>query len=176
MKLSQIQEYRLIHPIENHDGNGSWGIYLNPQQPENVIKLFYDEKQFNCEKAGYDTVLGEPSLIQYANPYDEITIQLDTSEFPDNRRCKPFNRALIIPFLSNPPWELIGSLERQETEGKLIEMSVNTEILKNDMYRVGLAPLEPTFFVHSVSGEIKAIDFTYCETIYMNYNETENEE
>ena len=40
---------------------------------------------------------------------------------------------------------------------------------KNDFLRVGLASWEATFFIHSDSRDIKAIDFTYSEVIFNSY-------
>lgn len=176
MKLSQIQQSKSILPDGDHDGGGSWGIFLSPERPDHVIKLFYDEQQFNDEKKGYDRILGEPSLMQFANQYSVISVQLDTSTYPNNRISPPFNNALLIPLLSNPPWEIIGKLGSKETDDKLARIDVNVEELKNNFLRIGVAPWEVTLFVHSISHNIKAIDFTYSEAVLNNNADTDERE
>lgn len=165
MRLSQIQQSKSILPDENLDCGGSWGIFLSPERPDHVIKLFYDEQQFNDEKTGYDKVLGEPSLIRFANQYSVISVQLDTSTYTNNRMSPPFNSALLIQFLSNPPWKIIGKLGSQETDDKLVSIGVNVEELKDHFCQIGIASWEATFFMHSITREIKGVDFTYSEVI-----------
>jgi hypothetical protein len=165
MKLSQIQQSKSILPDGDYDGRGSWGIFLSPERPDHVVKLFCDEQQFNDEKLGYDRVLGEPSLKRFANQYSVVSVLLDTSTYLNNRISPPFNDALLIPYLSNPPWEIIGKLGSQETDDKLARINVNVKELMDKFCRIGVAPWEATFFVHSNSLDIKAIDFTYSEVV-----------
>ncbi len=176
MKLSQIQQSKSIRPDVDQDGGGSWGIFLSPEQPDHVIKLFYNEQQFNDEKMGYDRVLGESSLMRLANQYIVISVQLDTSTYPNNRISPPFDNALLIPFLSNPPWEIIGKLGSHETDDKLARIGINVEELKDNFCRIGLAPWEATFFMHSISHDIKAIDFTYSEVVLNSNADMEERE
>ncbi|MCG7977427.1 MAG: hypothetical protein N0E58_04715 [Candidatus Thiodiazotropha endolucinida] len=165
MKLSQIQQSKSIIPDGDHQGGGSWGIFISPEQPDRVIKLFFDKQQFDNEKIGYDRVLGEPSLMRFANQYSVITVQLDTSTYLNNRRSLPFNNALLIPLLSTPPWERIGKLAIPETDDKLKKIGINVEKFKYNFSRIGISPWEVTLFVHSISHDIKAIDFTYDEVV-----------
>ncbi|MEW8023677.1 MAG: hypothetical protein AB2801_11320 [Candidatus Thiodiazotropha endolucinida] len=174
MKLSRILQSKTVIPNGYHDAHGSWGIFISPEQPNQVIKLFFDEQQFNDEKTGYDRVLGEPYLMRYANQYGVITVQLDTSNYPNNRSSPPFNEALLMPLLSSPPWEIIGKLGAdQVTDDKLVRIGVNVDELKNNFLRIGISPWEATFFVHSNLLDIKAIDFTCSEVMLNSNNGTE---
>ncbi|MEJ2612653.1 MAG: hypothetical protein P8179_21995 [Candidatus Thiodiazotropha sp.] len=137
MKLSRILQSQTVIPNGYHDGGGSWGIYLSPEQPDQVIKLFSNEQQFN-------------------------------------RSDPPFEYALIMPFLSSPPWEEIGKLVvDQGVDEKLMRIGVNVNDLKDNFIRIGVASWEVTFFVHSNFRDIKAIDFTYSENILDSNTDTE---
>jgi hypothetical protein len=171
VKLSQILESRSIQPEDEDDGNGSWGIFISPENSNDVVKLFVNEQQFNNEKKGYDKVLGEPDLKEFANQYSTINIEFDTSNYPIQRKKPPIESALLIPFLSNPPWEIIGKLGDKETDGKLVSINVDVKRVKDKFYRIGLLPCEITFFVHSTLRNIKAIDFTYSEVVSNNYSD-----
>lgn len=149
---------------------------MSPEEPDFVVKLFCDEQQFIDEKTGYDKVLGEPELVQFADKYRIIAIHLDTSIYPSNRKGPPFKKALLLPFLANPPWENIGKLGFQKTDNILAKCSVNVEKIKNDFHRIGLASWEATFFMHSNSRDIKVIDFTYSEVVFNNYVEAKESE
>jgi hypothetical protein len=173
MKLSQIQQFKSILPDGDQDSGGSWGIFLSPERPNHVIKLFYDEQQFNDEKIGYDKVLGESALMRFANQYSVISVQLDSITYLNDRKSPPFKNALLIPFLSSPLWKIVGKLGSEETDGMLARIGVNIEELKNSFSRIGVAPWEVTFFVHSISYDIKAIDFTYSDVVLNSSVDTE---
>jgi hypothetical protein len=174
MKLSRILQSQTVIPNGYHDGGGSWGIYLSPEQPDQVIKLFFNEQQFNDERTGYDRVLDDPCLMRYANQYSVIAVQLDAFTYPNNRSDPPFEYALIMPFLSSPPWEEIGKLVvDQGVDEKLMRIGVNVNDLKDNFIRIGVASWEVTFFVHSNFRDIKAIDFTYSENILDSNTDTE---
>ena len=111
--------------------------------------------------------------MQFANDYREVSVELDTSDYPENRVYPPFINALLIPFLKDPPWEEIGKLTNKDkkTEDKLARIDVNVDELEGKFGRIGIAYYELTFFVHSNSRDIKAIDFTYSDTIFNNYTD-----
>jgi hypothetical protein len=176
MRLSQILQSRSILHGGDDDGHGSWGIFLSPTDPAFSLKLFCDEQQFADEKTGYDKALGEPALMRFANPCCEVTLLLDTYVYPSNRKDPPFERALLMPLLSSPPWEKIGKLGCPETDSMLAKSGVEVETLKNNFLRVGLASWEATFFIHSESRDIKAIDFTYSELVFRGCAEAEDRE
>lgn len=173
MNLSKIQQSQSILPKGEQDGRDSWGIFLSPEQSNEVIKLFYNEQQFNDEKTGYDKVLEESDLMMFANQYSVISLDLDTSNYSNYRTTPPYKNALLIPFLPNPPWEMIGKLGIPETDNKLARIGINVEELKNSFCRIGIASWEASFFVHSISHDIKAIDFTYSEVVLNSYVDIE---
>lgn len=173
MKLSKIQQSKSILPDGDHHGRDSWGIFLSPEQPDHAIKLFYNGKKFNDEKVAYDKVLGDPDLIRFANKYKEISVQLDTPIYPSDRTSPPFTRALLIPYLSDPPWKIIGKLGTEAADDKLSKIGLNVEELKDSFCRAGIAYWEVTFFVNSISCDIKAIDFTYSDLVSNNNANTE---
>jgi hypothetical protein len=173
MKLSQIQQSRSILPAGQQDNGGSWGIFLSPENPNHVIKLFYDEQQFSNEKIGYDKVLGENDLKMFANQYTVIPLQLDALTHPNNRITLPFSDALLLPLLSDPPWAIVGKLGTKETDDKLSEFGVNIEKLKVNFCQIGVTPWEVTFFMNSISHELKAIDFTFSNVVLSSNTNTQ---
>jgi len=166
MKLSQVLRSPSILPNNDDDGNGSWGIFLSSADLEFAVKLFCNEQQFADEKAGYDKVLSDPNLMHLANPYQEVSLLLDTDEYPLNCNNPPFELALLMPFLANPPWEKIGKLGTPTADTALAKFGVEINNLKNDFLRIGIASWEVTFFIHSESSVIKAIDFTFSELVF----------
>ena len=176
MRLSQILRSGSILPGGDDDGHGSWGIFFSPGDAAFAVKLFCNEQQFAHEKIGYDKALGEPALVRFANQCDEVTLLLDTDAYPSNRKEPPFEKALLVPLLSSPPWEKVGKLGCPETDEMLAQSGVEVESLKNDFLRAGLASWEVTFFIHSESRDIKAIDFTYSELVFKNCAEADGHE
>lgn len=170
MKLSQILQSQSVRPDGDQDGRDSWGIFLSPERNDHVIKLFYSEQQFNDEKTGYDKVLCEINLKRFANQYSVISLQLDAVS--NNHRISPFKNALLIPYLENPPWESIGKLGTKETNDKLSRIGIKVDKINNDFLRIGVVPWETTFFIHSVSNDIRAIDFTYSQVVLNNFSDT----
>jgi hypothetical protein len=168
MKLSQVLRSPSILPNNDDDGNGSWGIFLSSADSAFAVKLFCDEQQFADEKAGYDKVLSDPNLMRLVNPYQEVTLLLDTDKYPLNRigQHPPFELALLMPFLANPPWEKIGKLGMRTTDTALAKLGVEVDNLISDFLRIGIASWELTFFIHSESSDIKAIDFTFSELVF----------
>lgn len=176
MKLSEIIQSHLIHPNGEDDGGGSWVIFMSPEDPNFVVKLFYDIQQFTNEKVGYDKVLCEPNLMQFANKYRVTTIQLDTSSCPSIRKCPPHRKALLLPFFASPPWENIGKLSTPITNSKLAARGIDVEKITNEFHRIGLAWWEATFFIHTNLHDIKAIDFTYSEVALNMYTKVQESE
>ncbi|MFK5951406.1 MAG: hypothetical protein QM500_21840 [Methylococcales bacterium] len=166
MKLSKILQSLSILPDGDQDGRDSWGIFMSPEHPNKVIKLFYDEQQFNDEKTGYDKVLGESDLLRFANKYSVISVELDTSNYSNNRITPPYENTILIPYLPSPPWELVGKLGTQEADDKLVRIGINVEKLKDNFCRIGIASWEATFFEHPILHDIKAIDFTYSDVVF----------
>lgn len=169
MKLSQLLQSKSILIEGDNDGRGSWGIFLSPKNTDHVVKLFCEENQFDDEKRGYDKVLDEPSLIPFANQYEEILVELDTSAYPHDRTTPPFEKAILIPYLSALLWENVGKLGTKETDKELEKIGINVEELKNNFNRVGIAAWEVTLFVNTSSNDVKAIDFTYSKVVADNY-------
>ena len=174
MKLSQILQSKSVLPEGGNDGRDSWGIFLSPEHTDHVIKLFHDKEQFDDEKMGYDKVLAEPSLKEFANKYEEVLLHLDTPIYPNNRTSPPFETVILIPYLSCPPWEIIGKLETRDVDENLKKIGVNVDELKNNFNRAGIATWEITIFVNTVSHDIKAIDFTYSKVLFDNYIDNED--
>jgi hypothetical protein len=176
MRLSQILRSRSILPDADDDGHGSWGIFVSPVDPAFSVKLFCEEQQFVDERTGYDKALDDLLLKQFANPYHEVTLLLDTDAYPPNRNEPPFKMALLVPLLASPPWEKLGKLACPETVSRLAKNGVEVESLKNAFRRVGLASWEATFFIHSESCDIRAIDFTYSQVVFGSRFDAEDRE